>query len=60
LHILPHHEQDGRVLLEGTTIYTMELRWWLGSFRSGAEVLEPVELREHFAEEAKLLMERYN
>jgi len=53
-------EEDGRVLLEGTTTDSLELRWWLGGFGSGAEVLEPVELREHFAKETKLLMDRYN
>jgi len=52
-------EEDGRVLLEGTTTDTLDLRWWLGGFESRAEILEPVELREHFAKQAQLLIKLY-
>jgi predicted DNA-binding transcriptional regulator YafY len=37
----------------------LELRWWLASFGSKAEVVEPDELRQHFAKEAELLMGCY-
>ncbi len=52
-------QNDDRLLLEGTTTDTLELRWWLASFGSKAEIVEPDELRLHFAKEAQLLMERY-
>jgi predicted DNA-binding transcriptional regulator YafY len=35
------------------------LHWWIRSFGSGIEVLEPLELREAFAAEAKRLNEMY-
>ncbi len=52
-------QDDGRLLLEGTITDTLELRWWLASFGSGAEVLKPDELRQHFVKEAQLLVGRY-
>jgi len=52
-------QDDGRLLLEGTITDTLELRWWLASFGSGAEVLKPDKLRQHFIKEAELLLERY-
>ena len=52
-------QKDGRILLEGTIKDTLELRWWLGSFGSTAEIIEPVELREYFVNEARKLAEQY-
>ena len=52
-------QKDDRVLLEGTVTDTLELRWWIAGFGSGAEVLKPAKLRKYFAKEAKLLRKRY-
>ncbi len=52
-------QSDNRVLLEGTVTDTLELRWWLAGFGSQVEVIEPVEIREHFVKEAQRLMEQY-
>ena len=52
-------QDDDRLLLEGTITDTLELRWWLASFGSKAEVVKPDELRQHFVKEAQLMIERY-
>ena len=50
---------DGRVLIEATVADTLELRWWLLGFGAAVEVLEPVALRDEFAEVAGCLKNIY-
>ena len=50
---------DEHYLLEACVINTEQLHWWIRSFGTGIEVLEPLELREFFAFEAKALNEMY-
>jgi predicted DNA-binding transcriptional regulator YafY len=50
---------DDHYLLEAIVTNTEQLHWWLRSFGSGIEVLEPLELRTEFALEAKALSEMY-
>ena len=38
---------------------TEQLRWWLHSFATAVEVLEPVELRAEFSETARALNKMY-
>jgi len=38
---------------------TEQLRWWIRSFSTNVEVLEPLELRAEFALEARTLDEMY-
>jgi len=42
-------ENDEWMMLSATVLDTSELRWWLLGFGDQIEVLEPAELREHFA-----------
>jgi predicted DNA-binding transcriptional regulator YafY len=46
-------------LLEASVQDTGQLRWWIQSFGSSIEVVEPFALREEFANEAQRLMEIY-
>jgi predicted DNA-binding transcriptional regulator YafY len=50
---------DDHYLLEAIVTNTEQLHWWLRSFGTGIEVLEPLELRAEFALEAKALSEMY-
>lgn len=50
---------DGRVLIEATVPDTADLRWWLLSFGSAVEVLEPADLREEFRRQAQAMRELY-
>jgi predicted DNA-binding transcriptional regulator YafY len=50
---------DDRMLLTATVQDTSELRWWLLGFGDQVEVLEPVELREYFAEIASNMVSSY-
>ncbi len=50
---------DGRVLIEATVPDTADLRWWLLSFGSAVEVLEPVALREEFQRQARQMLRLY-
>jgi len=52
-------QDDGQLLLEAEISDTQELRWWLSGFGSSAEILEPIELREHFARDAMLTLKYY-
>jgi predicted DNA-binding transcriptional regulator YafY len=45
--------------LHATVKDTLQLRWWLRSFAADVEVLEPLALREEFAETAKALSQIY-
>ena len=50
---------DGRMLIEATVPDTADLRWWLLSFGSAVEVLEPAALREEFRQQAQAMREFY-
>jgi predicted DNA-binding transcriptional regulator YafY len=53
-------ELDGEFfLLEAIVKDTEQLHWWIRSFGTGIEVLEPIELRAEFALEAKTLAKMY-
>ena len=45
--------------LTATVQNTSQLQWWLQSFASEVEVIEPQELREAMAEQAEWLMRKY-
>ncbi len=46
-------------LLEAIVTNTEQLHWWIRSFGTGIEVLEPLELRQAFALEVKALSKMY-
>lgn len=50
---------DDRYLLVVIVKDTDQLRWWIRSFSTNIEVLEPLELRDKFAQEARALDEMY-
>ena len=50
---------DGRMLIEAKVPDTADLRWWLLSFRSAVEVLEPAALREEFRQRAQAMRALY-
>ncbi|SDC56314.1 helix-turn-helix transcriptional regulator [Paraburkholderia lycopersici] len=51
--------EDGRLVVEGTVVPSLKLRWWLRSFGDTVEVLEPKSLRDEFAEAYRKLSARY-
>jgi predicted DNA-binding transcriptional regulator YafY len=51
---------DGIYILNATVKDTEQLRWWIRSFGIGIEVLEPLSLREEFAEEIRTLSSMYS
>ena len=50
---------DDYSLIHAIVKDTGQLRWWIQSFGSSIEVIEPVDLREYFAQEARALMAMY-
>ncbi len=50
---------DGRMMVTGTVIPSLKLRWWLRSFGASVEILAPAALREEFAAEYHRLATRY-
>ena len=50
---------DSTYQLQATVKDTLQLRWWLRSFAADVEVLEPLSLREEFAETVKALSQIY-
>ncbi len=50
---------DGRVLIEADVLDTQQLRWWLLSFGSNVEIVEPQSLRREFAETIHSMASRY-
>lgn len=50
---------DGRLVVAGTIIPSLKLRWWLRSFGDAVEVLEPPALREEFASAYRRLAAKY-
>lgn len=51
--------EDGRLVVEGTVVPSLKLRWWLRSFGDTVEVLEPKSLRDEFAQAYRKLAARY-
>ena len=51
---------DGRVKISATVYDSLQLRFWLNGFGSDVEVLEPAELREEFAQQARELGKVYH
>ena len=52
-------QDDNRVLLEATVIDTHELRWWLSGFGNNVEIVLPTELRDHFVNQLRLMVQNY-
>jgi WYL domain len=50
---------DGRLVVSGTVIPSLKLRWWLRSFGANVEILAPESLRAEFAEDYRRLAARY-
>jgi predicted DNA-binding transcriptional regulator YafY len=50
---------DGRMMVTGTVIPSLKLRWWLRSFGASIEILSPPALRNEFATEYRKLAARY-
>ncbi|CAN0619827.1 WYL domain containing protein [Burkholderia multivorans] len=50
---------DGRMMVSGTVVPSLKLRWWLRSLGTGVEVMAPADLRAEFAEEFRQLARRY-
>ncbi|WP_254073717.1 YafY family protein [Burkholderia sp. S171] len=50
---------DERLEVQGTTLLSQRLRWWLRSFGPTVEVLEPASLRAELASEAHVLAAMY-
>jgi predicted DNA-binding transcriptional regulator YafY len=50
---------DGRIEIAASTIDTLQLRWWLTGFGDALEVVEPADLRQAMAEQAKAVAAMY-
>jgi len=58
-HISEMENENEQYLLVATVSNTEQLRWWIRSFSTNIEVLEPQELRAELAAEAKALNKMY-
>jgi len=54
-----HLQDDGSIIFEAEVAGTDEIKFWIMSWGSKAEVLEPESLRDEIHEEAKMILERY-
>jgi predicted DNA-binding transcriptional regulator YafY len=54
-----HPQKDGSVIFEADVAGTDEIRFWVMSWGSHAEVLEPQDLREQIRVEAEILLSKY-
>jgi len=52
-------DAQGRLIVSGTVVKSLKLRWWLRSFGPDVEILEPRWWREEFAEDYRKLAEQY-
>jgi predicted DNA-binding transcriptional regulator YafY len=52
-------QKDGSVIFEAEVARTDEIRFWVMSWGSKAEVLEPESLREEIRAESEALLEKY-
>jgi predicted DNA-binding transcriptional regulator YafY len=53
------HVDGDRLEVRGTVILSQRLRWWVRSFGSNVEVLEPASLRAEFAADAQAVADLY-
>ena len=54
-----HPQNDGSIIFEAEVAGTDEIRFWIMTWGSRAEVLEPESLREDIKEEAEMMARRY-
>jgi len=54
-----HLQDDGSIIFEAEVAGTDEIRFWIMTWGSKAEVLEPESLREQIREEAEMISRRY-
>jgi predicted DNA-binding transcriptional regulator YafY len=54
-----HPQDDGSIIFEAEVAGTEEIRFWIMSWGSKAEILEPESLRDEIREEAEVILERY-
>ena len=54
-----HPQDDGSIIFEAEVAGTDEIRFWIMSWGSKAQVLEPESLRDEIREEAEVILERY-
>ena len=54
-----HPQDDGSIIFEAEVAGTDEIKFWIMSWGSKAEVLEPESLRDEIREEAEVILERY-
>jgi len=54
-----HPQNDGSIIFEAEVAGTDEIRFWIMSWGSKAEVLEPESLREEIRTEAEMMANRY-
>ena len=52
-------QSDGSIIFEAEVAGTKEIKFWIMSWGSKAEVLEPESLRDEIREEAEVILERY-
>ena len=53
------YREDDDLIIEANVPNTCQLRWWLASFGEYVEILEPISLRQSFAEMAENMLEMY-
>jgi len=54
-----HPQDDGSIIFEAEVAGTDEIRFWIMTWGSKAEVLTPASLREDIREEAEMMARRY-
>jgi hypothetical protein len=54
-----HTQKDGSIIFEAEVAGTDEIKFWIMSWGSKAEVLEPESLRDEILREAEVMLERY-
>jgi len=54
-----HPQDDGSIIFEAEVAGTDEIRFWIMTWGSTAEVLSPASLREEIREEAEIMTKRY-
>jgi predicted DNA-binding transcriptional regulator YafY len=55
-----HEQEDGSIIFEAEVAGTKEIKFWVMSWGSKAEVLEPESLREDIRSEMMMTLEIYN
>ncbi|MBW1870377.1 MAG: WYL domain-containing protein [Deltaproteobacteria bacterium] len=54
-----HPQDDGSIIFEADVAGTDEIRFWIMTWGSKAEVLEPASLREEIRAEAEMMAKQY-